>query len=118
MPTANTNEFRLDGMPSDPTLVRGLLAETADPVWMIAVQMALGEMQAVDGGSPAAAALTTQASPLTRWLPRLPDGSAGACLGGLAQVAAPAERPRRWRRSSKTSASRAPRTSRPHGSRR
>ena len=83
MPTANANEFRLDGMPSDPTLVRGLLAETADPVWMIAVQMALGEMQAVDGGSPASAVLTSQASPLTRWLPHLPDGSAGACLGGL-----------------------------------
>ena len=83
MPTANTIELRLDGIPSDPTLVRGLLAETADPVWMIAVQMALGEMQAVDGGSPAAAALTTEASSLTRWLPRLPDGSAGACLGGV-----------------------------------
>lgn len=84
MPQAPTSTFRLDVLTSDPTLVRGLLAETADPLWMLSIQMALGEMQGVDGGSPAAARLTRQSNLLTRWLPRLPDGTGGDCLGGTA----------------------------------
>lgn len=78
--TAPTHTFRLDVSPDDPTLVEGLRAEVADPVWLIAVQRALGETAAVDGGSPAAADLTTQATTVTAWLPRLPDRSPGQPL--------------------------------------
>ena len=78
--SAKTLAFRLDVSPDDPTLVQGLRGEVADPVWLVAVQRTLGETQAVDGGSPAAADLATQASQVDAWLPRLPDGSSGQPL--------------------------------------
>lgn len=73
--TLPASEYRLDVSPDDPTLVEGLRAEVADPVWLVAVQRALGETLGVDGGSPVAADLTTSTATVNGWLPRLPDGS-------------------------------------------
>ena len=90
--TAPALELRIDVSPRDPTLVAGISAPVADPVWMISVQMALGETQAVDGGSPVQARLVRQVAIVSRWLPRAPDGTAGQPVGdGSGAAGAPLE---------------------------
>ncbi len=69
--------FRLEPSAQDGTLAEGLRMAIADPAWMLARQRQFGELTAHDAGSPSAANLTWQSTPLTRYQPALPDGTAG-----------------------------------------
>ncbi|MFD2093352.1 hypothetical protein [Blastococcus deserti] len=68
---------RLVPSPLDPTLVQGLAAEVHDPLWMLTRQLQFGELLASDAGSPVWVGLTGEGARLSRYLPRLPDGSPG-----------------------------------------
>ncbi|MGW7469159.1 hypothetical protein ACWGJT_31970 [Streptomyces xantholiticus] len=58
----------------------GFAARVGDPLWLIARQWQLGELTGTDGGSPVRADLVADTAPLTRWAPRLPDGTPGDAL--------------------------------------
>jgi len=75
MPDAH--RFTLEPVVTDPSLLKGLRMEVADPAWMLARQRQFGELTAEDVGSPAAATMWLLASPLTRLRPKLPDGVPG-----------------------------------------
>jgi hypothetical protein len=67
--TDPTSWVRLEPSPRDPTLADGLAAVTADPLWLLARQLAFGEFTGYDGGSPTAVQLQASASALTRIRP-------------------------------------------------
>lgn len=68
---------RLESVPRDPTLGQGVAARTADPLWMLTRQWQFAELHGEDAGSPAEVRLAGTADRLTRFLPKLPDGTAG-----------------------------------------
>ena len=74
-----TSWTRLEPHPSSPDLP-GFAARVGDPLWLLARQWQLGELTGVDGGSPVRTDLTADTAPLTRWLPRPPDGTPGSAL--------------------------------------
>uniref|UniRef100_A0AAU2AF56 Uncharacterized protein n=1 Tax=Streptomyces sp. NBC_00093 TaxID=2975649 RepID=A0AAU2AF56_9ACTN len=74
-----TSWTRLEPHPSSPGMP-GFAARVGDPLWLLARQWQLGELTGTDGGSPVRADLVADTAPLTRWAPRLPDGTPGAAL--------------------------------------
>jgi len=74
-----TSWTRLEPHPAAPDLP-GFAARVGDPLWLLARQWQLGELTGTDGGSPVRVDLASETAPLTRWLPGLPDGTAGAPL--------------------------------------
>jgi hypothetical protein len=71
-----TSWTRLEPHPSSPQMP-GFAARVADPLWLLARQWQLGELTGEDAGSPVRVDLVADTAPLTRYLPRLPDGSPG-----------------------------------------
>ncbi len=71
---------RLESVPRDPSLTQGVQARVADPLWMLTRQWQFAELQGEDAGSPAEVRLSGTADRLTRFLPRLPDGTPGTPL--------------------------------------
>src|SRR4051794_12033307 len=74
-----TSWTRLEPHPSSSGMP-GFAARVGDPLWLLARQWQLGELTGTDGGSPVRADLVADSAPLTRWAPRLPDGTPGASL--------------------------------------
>jgi hypothetical protein len=74
-----TSWTRLEPRPSSSEMP-GFAARVADPLWLLARQWQLGELTGEDAGSPVRVDLLIDSAPLTRYLSRLPDGSAGAAL--------------------------------------
>lgn len=60
---------RLEPIPRDPTLMEGLQARIADPLWMLARQVAFGEFRGHDAASPVSVRLRGRFSTLTRVRP-------------------------------------------------
>jgi hypothetical protein len=77
MATAETEFIRLELDVRDQTGRIGLQFAVADPAWMLGRQWQFGEFAGEDAGSPASAVMWTRTSRLTRFLPKLPDGTAG-----------------------------------------
>jgi hypothetical protein len=63
---ALTSWTRLEPAPRDPTLMEGLQAKIADPLWLLARQAAFGEFAGEDTASPVAVRLRARASSITR----------------------------------------------------
>jgi hypothetical protein len=61
-----TTWARLEPVASDPELRPGLVAEIADPAWLLARQWQLGELRGDDASSPALVELTAQIARPTR----------------------------------------------------
>jgi hypothetical protein len=80
MPGSLDIRLRLASAPSDPSLSDGLQAGIGDPLWLLVRQWQFGELSATDGGSPAWVRARGTVRHLTRYLDRLPDGTAGALL--------------------------------------
>jgi hypothetical protein len=74
---ALTSWTRLESVPLDPTLMEGLQARIADPLWLLARQAAFGEFTGKDSASPVSVRLRARASSLTRLQPGLPDPTVG-----------------------------------------
>ena len=71
---------RVEPVTRDPTLAEGVQARTADPLWMLTRQWQFAAFQGEDAASPAWVQLDGVSTRLTRFLPRLPDGSNGVAL--------------------------------------
>ncbi|HEV2375603.1 MAG TPA: hypothetical protein VGS19_26000 [Streptosporangiaceae bacterium] len=76
-----TSWTRLETVPRDPTLMRGLQARVADPLWQLARQVAFGEFAGQDTASPAAVRMRARASSLTRLRPAFAPGSTAPATG-------------------------------------
>lgn len=91
MPNAPVTTFRLESTLSDASGRLGLQARVADPAWMLARQLQMGEFAGEDAGTPAAARIWASQSPITRLLPRVPDGSQGRALTSMVPLEAQVE---------------------------
>ena len=60
---------RLEASTRGTDLLPGLQARIHDPLWLLARQWQLGELDGSDGGTPVSAALVTGVALLTRWQP-------------------------------------------------
>jgi hypothetical protein len=85
---------RLEASTRGTDLLPGLHARVHDPLWLLARQWQLGELDGRDAGTPVQGALVTRAVPLAAWRPALtgPAGGAddaGAADGAQATVALP-----------------------------
>ena len=60
---------RLEASTRGTDLLPGLQAHIHDPLWLLARQWQLGELDGSDGGTPVSAALVTGVALLTRWQP-------------------------------------------------
>jgi hypothetical protein len=78
VPFLEADAFRLEPVPVDLSLADGLEAGVADPLWLLARQWQFGELAGEDAGSPAAASMWVETSPLTRFSPQAPSGGATA----------------------------------------
>jgi hypothetical protein len=76
-----TSWTRLEPVPRDPTLMAGLQAQIADPLWLLARQVAFGEFAGQDAASPVSVRLRARASALTRLRPAQAAGSATPATG-------------------------------------
>lgn len=88
---------RLEASTRGTDLLPGLHARIHDPLWLLARQWQLGELDGSDGGTPVSAALVTDVAPLTRWQP---DGGQPAPYPGTVPLEALAESdggPMPWR---------------------
>jgi hypothetical protein len=72
---------RLEPVPRDPTLMAGLQARIADPLWLLARQVAFGEFAGQDAASPVSVRLRARASALTRLRPAQAAGATAAATG-------------------------------------
>jgi hypothetical protein len=82
MPIAPVTTFRLESTLLDDTRLLGEQARVADPAWMLARQLQMGELAGEDAGTPVAASVWTNRSPITRFRSRLPDEDAGRGIAG------------------------------------
>jgi Bacterial Ig domain len=88
-----TSWTRLEPVPRDPTLMEGLQARVADPLWLLARQAAFGEFTGQDAASPVSVRLRARSSSLTRMRPARATGP-GTLLphdGGPLEVLTEAE---------------------------
>lgn len=60
---------RLEPQPRDATMDRSLQAQVRDPLWMLARQWQVGELDGTDAGSPVQAVMSVQSQPLTGYAP-------------------------------------------------
>jgi hypothetical protein len=67
---------RLEPHPRDGSMARSMQAQIRDPLWMLARQWQVGELQGEDAGSPVQATMSVQAQPLTGYAPN--DTGAGS----------------------------------------
>ena len=64
-----TTWTRLEPLPRDASLERGLQAQARDPAWMLARQWQVGEFLGADAGSPVQATLAGQLQTMTTYCP-------------------------------------------------
>jgi hypothetical protein len=76
-----TSWTRLEPVPRDPSLMAGLQAQIADPLWLLARQVAFGEFAGQDAASPVSVRLRARASGLTRLRPAQAAGSTTPATG-------------------------------------
>lgn len=69
---------RLEASTRGTDLLPGLHARVHDPLWLLARQWQLGELDGQDAGTPVQGALVTRAVPLAAWRPALTDQAGGA----------------------------------------
>ena len=60
---------RLEPHPRDGSMARSLQAQVRDPLWMLARQWQVAELEGEDAGSPVQATMSVQAQPLTGYAP-------------------------------------------------
>jgi hypothetical protein len=60
---------RLEPQPRDASMDRSLQAQVRDPLWMLARQWQVGELDGTDAGSPVQAVMSVQSQPLTGYAP-------------------------------------------------
>jgi hypothetical protein len=60
---------RLEPHPRDGSMARSLQAQVRDPLWLLARQWQVGELQGDDAGSPVQAVMSVQSQPLTGYAP-------------------------------------------------
>jgi len=60
---------RLEPHPRDGSMERSLQAQVRDPLWMLARQWQVGELEGTDAGSPVQAVMSVQSQPLTGYAP-------------------------------------------------
>src|SRR5690348_7581292 len=70
---------RVEPSPRDDSLQRGLEAAVRDPLWFLARQWQVGELQGEDAASPAFVNVTTSATSVSAWRP---DGGQETPLAG------------------------------------
>jgi hypothetical protein len=67
-PTVNTYN-RLENLPRSENFDRALRAEIRDPLWLLSRQWQFGEFEAEDAGSAVLARISSQTSPVIKYLP-------------------------------------------------
>jgi len=77
MTEPNRRWSRLEPITRQADETAGLRADVADPLWMLARQWQVGETRGEDCGSPVWVRLRGSEARLTRFLPKLPDGTPG-----------------------------------------
>ena len=60
---------RLEPQPRDASMDRSLQAQVRDPLWMLARQWQVGELDGTDAGSPVQAVMSVESQPLTGYAP-------------------------------------------------
>jgi len=76
-----TSWTRLEPVPRDPSLMEGLQARIADPLWLLARQAAFGEFTGQDTASPVSVRLRARSTSLTRMRPARAAGSSSPATG-------------------------------------
>lgn len=69
------SQIRLELSATNPDLQDGVQARLHDPLWLLARQWQFGEFNGADAGSPAAAQVVVDTSPLTRYQPGPPSAA-------------------------------------------
>ena len=75
---------RLEPVPRDASLTRGVQARIADPLWLLARQAAFGELSGEDAGSPIVSRVHARTNTFTRFRPGTPaQNNTVAQIGSL-----------------------------------